>query len=173
LALAALTLLSGCATKTLWEENHFGHDHEPGTPANVALFRKEARPFVVYDERKEGSNKIRRRAYWINPEAPVTPNPHRPDFVSVATTNALTTIPIGTVPEPAGWSAVVLPEAHDFSLYVDGVRTGNYDLPVYIDAQGRIVQVVFTPFALVVDATIGALVVAAFGAFAMASGGGH
>ena len=171
--LAALTFLNGCSTKALWEENHFGHDHEPATPANVALFRKEGRPFVVYDERREGSNKIRRRGYWVDPDAPVIPNPHRPGFVLATTTNALTVVPIGTIPEPAGWSAVVLPDAHDFSVYVDGVRRGNYDLPVYIDAQGRIVQVVFTPFAVLVDITIGALVVGAIGAYAMAAGGGH
>ena len=124
-------LFRSCVTTSLWEEDHFGTNHEPATPANVRLYRKNNRHLIVYDERKDDSNLIKRRAYWVNPEIPPPPNPHQPHFVSLSTTNALEATAVGITPEANGWSAVNRAESHEVTLYEDAVRRGNFDLPVY------------------------------------------
>src|SRR5437762_943821 len=75
--------LSGCATHALWEDGRFARYHEPANPANLRLFHsKERREVLVeYDEGREDSDSIRRRAFWLEPNLPRLEERRKPRFV--------------------------------------------------------------------------------------------
>src|SRR2546423_10301372 len=62
-------LLGGCATPALWQEGRFARYHEPADAPNLRLFQATygTEILVEYDEIREGSDAICRRAYWLGP----------------------------------------------------------------------------------------------------------
>jgi len=159
--LAAAILLSGCATRALWENDQFARFHEPATPANLQFFQSGQREAVLveYDESREGDDSIRRRAYWLEPGGQPVKNPHKPGFVSVKAARGLSPIPVvdsstATLSTTAGLHAVVGTNGTDFTLRSGERTVGVYDLPVYEDASGKTKQVLLTPLAVAADLTI-------------------
>jgi len=168
--LAAQTLwLSGCATSTLWEEGQFARYHEPADPQRLQLFYSAARKDVLveFNESYEGSDRIRRRAYWVEPNQSRTRARRKPEFVSLQESAGLTPIPVFTLMEPgqpAGETlyAVSSTSGHSLTLYAGEKQLQSFDLPVYRDKSGLTKQVLLTPPAVVADATIVAGVVAVY-----------
>jgi len=168
--MAAQTLwLTGCATGRLWEEGQFARYHEPANPQKLELFYSAAKKDVLveFNESREGSDQIRRRAYWVEPNQSRTSNRRKPEFVSVKEASGLTPIPVFTLmgdkqPAGEGLYAVSSTSGHSFTLYSGEKQLQSFDLPVYQDKSGRTKQVLLTPPAVVADATIVAGVVAVY-----------
>ena len=155
-------LLGGCATSKLWEEGQFARFHEPGTPANLRLFQadRSGDVLVEYDEWRDGDESIRRRAYWLESNNARVQARCKPRFVSIEQASALTPLPAiesPSVPASAaveGQHAVISAHGRAFVLYSADQKVGDYELPVYRDASGRVLQVVLTPIAVAADLTI-------------------
>src|SRR5438105_11245111 len=82
---ALALLLNGCATPALWEEGRFARYHEPADSPNLRLFQSNQGPdiLVEYDETREGSESVRHRAYWLEPNAERLTDRRKPKFVRV------------------------------------------------------------------------------------------
>src|SRR5258706_13227987 len=76
-------LLGGCATPALWEEGRFARNHEPADRPNLRLFKSNHSSdiLVEYDETREGSESILRRAYWLEPNLEQLRNRPKPEFI--------------------------------------------------------------------------------------------
>jgi hypothetical protein len=163
---AQAVLLSGCATSALWEEDTFARYHQPAKPPNLQLFHfAEVDDILVrYDEAREGSNKTRPRAYWLRGDDGPASNPYKPYFVPVEMSRQFAPIPLvesaDAVPPSVELFAVVGENARGFTLYEGGNQIGHFELPAYMASDGRAMQVLLTPFAVVVDTVIVAVVVA-------------
>jgi hypothetical protein len=155
-------LLSGCATSKVWEEGQFARFHEPATPANLRLFQSERSGDVLveYDEWRDGDESIRRRAYWLEPNRERVHARRKPRFVPIDRASGLAAIPATEAPPGAGDAtiekryAVIPTQSQAFILYSADQKVGDYELPVYQDASGRVLQVALTPIAVAADLTI-------------------
>jgi hypothetical protein len=162
---AQAVLLSGC-TAALWESDRFARYHPPATPSNLQLFHSaEADDVLVrYDEKREGSRKRTPRAYWLRGDGEPASNPYKPHFVPVQHARALDSIPLfdstNSTPPPSGYHAIVGANGRDFVLYSGAEEVGCFELPAYMDAGGHAKQVLLTPFAVIVDAVVVAVVAA-------------
>ncbi len=161
-------LVNGCATSVLWEDGRFARFHEPDNPRQLILrhSEKDDQVLVQYREVCDDNEKTRQRAYWLAPNLSRIQERKKPAFISTKVGRALPEIPIvSTAAEPppnASIYAVVLTNGDwDFALYSQTGLLGQYQLPVYRDASGRVKQVLLTPFTVAADATIigGALAV--------------
>ena len=159
---AQIALLGGCATSKVWEQGQFARFHEPATPSNLRLFQSYPRGDVLveYDEWRDGDESIRRRAYWLESNNARVQARCKPRFVSIEQASALTPLPAIESPSvPAGAAvegqhAVISAQGRGFVLYSADQKVGDYELPVYRDASGRVLQVVLTPIAVAADLTI-------------------
>jgi hypothetical protein len=155
-------LLSGCATSKVWEEGQFARFHEPATPANLRLFQSDRSGDVLveYDEWRDGDESIRRRAYWLEPNRERVQARRKPRFVPIDRASGLAAIPATGAPPGAGDApvekryAVIPTQSQAFVLYSAEQKVGDYELPVYQDASGRVLQVALTPIAVAADLTI-------------------
>jgi len=172
-------LLSGC-TATLWERERFARMHWPANPPNLRLFYSESARDVLaeYDEASEGTTTIQRRAYWLERNATKIVAERQPSFVSVANPQVLATVPVADNPASPptatyqGLYAVVSANDQSFTLYPGDKEPTVYRLPMYYTSSGqRVKQVLLTPFAVAVDATIVGGVLAAVVAYAEVSSG--
>jgi hypothetical protein len=161
--LAALAvLLSGCATPALWEEGRFARYHEPADAPKLQIFRaKDGSDFLVeYDESRDGSDSLRKRAYWLKPNLERLADRRKPRFVRSDQSTSLEPIAIFGPPGPlvppadADSYAVVLTNSHAFTIWAQGKKLDEYELPVYLDASGRVKQLLLTPAAVTADVTI-------------------
>src|SRR5256885_15956491 len=73
--------LSGCATRTLWENHAFDGFNEPARPANLRVFRTHDDWLVRYDEVNENTDRIKQRAYYLEPNRSAINDHKRPHFV--------------------------------------------------------------------------------------------
>jgi hypothetical protein len=167
---AAQTLwLSGCATSRLWEDGQFARYHEPAEQEKLELFYspKKQDVLVQFNESREGSDRIHRRGYWVEPNQSRTRGRRKPEFVSVREAANLAPIPVFGLTEAGQPTqetlyAVVSTSGHSFTLYSGSKQLKSCDLPVYRDMSGRTKQVLLTPPAVVADATVVAGVVAIY-----------
>src|SRR6266446_4387725 len=161
-------LLGGCATPALWEEGRFARYHEPADHPNLRLFKSDQSSdmLVEYDETREGSDSIWRRAYWLEPNVERLRDRRKPQFVPAEQSHGLEPIsifaPPGPLVPPAGQAccAVVSTNGRAFTIYSLGKKMDEYELPVYRDASGRVKQVLLTPATVTADLTIVGRVVA-------------
>ena len=168
--LAAQTLwLGGCATSRLWEDGQFARYHEPADRERLELFYSPQKQDVLveFNESREGSDRIHRRAYWVEPNQSRTRERRKPQFVSVKEAANLTPIPVFGLtdagqPTDEMLYAITSTTGHSFTLYSGEKQLKSCDLPVYRDMSGRTKQVLLTPPAVVADATIAAGVVAVY-----------
>ena len=152
---------SGC-TSALWDKDTFARCYRPAEPANLHLFYSEKRKdiLVVYDEARDGDVMARLRGYWLEPNAERVNSERKPHFVSPKAADGLAQIRAGPVlasaPEPgiSELTAVPRPEENSFTLYSGGDELGQYKLPTYSGKSQKVKQVLLTPFAVVVDATL-------------------
>src|SRR6266446_2725658 len=88
-------LLGGCATSKVWEAGQFARFHEPAIPSNLILFDSSQRGdvLVAYDEWRDGDEKIRRRAYWLERNSARLKAHRNPQFVRDRHDAALSPIP--------------------------------------------------------------------------------
>ena len=168
--LAAQTLwLSGCATSRLWEEGQFARYHEPAAPQKLELFYSPQKKDVLveFNEMRDGTDRVQRRAYWVEPNQSRTKDRRKPEFVSVKESAGLTPIPVFglmDISQPSGETlyAVTSTTGDSFTLYSGEKQLQSCELPVYRDKSGRTKQVLLTPPAVVADATIVAGVLAVY-----------
>jgi hypothetical protein len=162
LALCQALLLSGC-TGALWEKERFTRYHWPANPPDLRLFYSEpARDMLAeYDEASEGTATVRRRAYWLEPNAPAIAAGRQPQFVSSTNTQGLAVVPVtdkltsSPLSGYQGLYAVVSTNGQSFFLWSGQQQLGFYGLPVYLTTSGqRVKQVLLTPLAVAADATI-------------------
>jgi hypothetical protein len=158
---APAILLSGCATSALWEEGRFAHFREPAAPSHLQLFhaREGEDVLVRYDEVRDMDPVARPRAYWLAANHEPVKNPHKPRFVAVKKSAGLTPIPIldstaANAPGAAGVYAIASTNAQEFTLRSGEQNLGNYELPIYEEASGKVRQVLLTPFAFAADLTV-------------------
>lgn len=163
-------LLGGCATPALWEEGRFARYHEPADSPNLRLFQSNhgSDILVEYDEIREGSESVRHRAYWLEPNAERLTERRKPKFVGDDRARSLEPIPVFMSPAPlfppagGGSYAVISTNGHAFTVFSPDKKMDEYELPVYRDASGRIKQVLLTPATVTADLTIVGGVVAAW-----------
>ena len=156
-----MVLANGCATHALWEEGRFARFYDPARPANLRAFHSQQKDdvLVVYDELRDDNDSLRRRAYWLRENNEPARNPHKPGFVSKREARGLQELAVfetGATNVAANLPLyiVVAPNHQDFALYSSERKLGDYELPVYPDSTGRVLQVFLTPVAVVADITI-------------------
>ncbi|MGH7967234.1 MAG: hypothetical protein ACREIC_00755, partial [Limisphaerales bacterium] len=163
LALLALPLAFTCGcTPALWNNETFAHHYRPGSPANIRLsYSTERRDILVqYDESKGGDTATRPRCYWLDPNTLRVNRNQKPHFVSAKAATGLVPIAVGEgAPGPRGPGltqlyAKVGYDAAFFTLYSGSEQLDPYNLPQYTGSSQRVKQVLLTPFAVAVDATI-------------------
>jgi hypothetical protein len=154
-------LLSGCATSALWEEGRFARIYDPARPTNLRAFHSQKKDdvLVVYDELRDDNDSRHRRAYWLRENGGPVENPHRPHFVSTKAARDLPELLVfqtseTNAPPDGGFYLVTAPNHQDFALYSGPQNLGDYQLPVYADPSGRVLQVLLTPVAVVADVTV-------------------
>ena len=154
--------LCGCATAKLWEADHFSWFGEPAPDARLRLFQSDQNQEVVveYDELTPGQGAIRRRAYFLQENDARVRALKKPKFLTRPATDGLKSIELLQEPKPGTEPlnylyAVASTNGHKFSLFGPDNRFGSsYELPTYRTSSGRLIQVLLTPPALIVDATI-------------------
>jgi hypothetical protein len=172
-------LLSGC-TSALWENDRFARCHWAANPPNLKLYYSESARDVLaeYDEQSEGAPAVQRRAYWLEPNAIKVTTDRKPRFVPIAKGRELAVVPVTDNPNNAsassyqGLYAVVATDGQSFSLCLAEKEATVYKLPVYHAGSGqKVKQVLLTPFAVAVDATLVGAVLAVVVAHAEAERG--
>jgi hypothetical protein len=155
-------LLSGC-TSALWEKERFARYHWPANPPNLQLFYSEPAKDLLaeYDEAAQGTAALKRRAFWLESNAPAIAAGRQPRFVSPTNTLGLAPVPVTDNPTNTplsgyqGLYAVVSTNGQSFFLRSGRQQLGCYGLPLYFTSSGqRVKQVFLTPFAVVADATV-------------------
>ena len=148
-------LLSGC-TSELWEKERFARYHCPANPPNLRLFYSEPSQDMLaeYDEASQGTAAVRRRAYWLEPNAPAIAAGSQPRFVGSTNTQGLVAVPVTDLPTNTplagyqGLYAVVSTNGQSFVLWSGQQQLAFYGLPLYFTTSGqRVKQVLLTPFA--------------------------
>jgi hypothetical protein len=172
--------LSGC-TSALWERERFAHCHWSANPSNLRLYYSAPAQDVLveYDETSENSTAIKRRAYWAERNADKVAAGVQPRFVSGSAAQDLPVVPVidASASSPTssyqGLYAVVATDGLSFTLYPGDKEPVIYKLPAYFAGPGqRAKQVLLTPFAVAVDATLVGAVVAVVAIAAEAESGG-
>ena len=179
--------LMGCETVqkysisyNLWSNGEMSSFAEPASEPRLALFANQRgeNVLVQYDETSEKNESVRRRAYFLEPNAARIAQHDKPRFVDLqaaATMNpvpqtqmqaSVTNVVPGQTPVTA-WAG----NGRDFSLLRNGAVDGPYALPVYRESNGTLIRVALTPFAVAGDTVMVGLV-AALAAFIMACEGG-
>ena len=161
LGFAAFVIVNGCATHSLWTESSF---HEPSTPNRLVLFDAPQRRDVLvqYDELSPWHELPRRRAYFLCENLSRTQLGKKPKFVTLSSTNALSTIPLcdeSTVPTNVlEFSTVYARSSTKRSCFIvvrkNQQSQGPFELPTYRCSTTDIKRVLLTPLAVALDATI-------------------
>ncbi len=157
-----LLLLNGCMTEALWDRQNF---YEPAPSPNLELFHSAKRQDVLvrYDELR-GTEKTRRRAYFLRESESRLKERRKPIFVSVGKAKGLAPIPFlapGTnLPPQQGLYAISNTNRYDFVLFSGPSPIGYYYLPVYQRHIDQAAKVLLTPLAVLGDATIVAVPIA-------------
>jgi hypothetical protein len=160
--------LGGC-TSALWKQETFARRFQPANPVNLELFYSESRKdiLVAYDETTDKDTKVERRQYWLERDNITVNRERKPHFVSARAAEGLKKIPVEEE-APAGTAGkedlVVVARQDDdfFTLYSGGEKLDPYKLPAYPDPSRRAKQVLLTPLAVTLDATIIGAVMGAY-----------
>ena len=171
--LLATPVVLGCGcTSALWENDTFAHHYGPAYPANLHLFYSNERKdiLVQYDESEDGAPTGRSRCYWLEPNMRRVSGNRKPHFVSVKAEAGLTPVPVReaamspTQLRLTELYAVARCDDDFFTLYSGKESLDPYKLPNYAGKSQRVKQVLLTPLAVGVDATIVGAVVAVYSA---------
>ncbi len=160
--LALQIAFGGGCTAILWDRETFAHFYQPAGSTDPRLFHSNEQKdiLVQYDESKGGRSNPRPRNYWLEANMSRVNRDRKPRFVSAKAVDRLTPIPIGRAPprptelEPTELYASVSAEGDYFILYSGREELGLFKLPVYSGASQKAKQVLLTPFAVAIDATL-------------------
>lgn len=157
-----LFVLGGCATKSLWERGSVTAFNEPAPETRLRLYQAPARQdvLVVYEEFSERKASVRTRAYFLQENLRRLEQRRAPRFVGADAARGLNPILFQSAatnrPSASGaeLTALVNTNGRTFTLWLNGERVGDHDLPVYDDGSGRVKRVLLTPATVVADATL-------------------
>lgn len=145
-------------TYKLWNDDNLNNYSEPVPDPKLAIFQTPNHELLItYDEERENSSKIKRRAYYLKPNLELIAQNKKPHFIN---TNS---IPLSPLPHTL--------TNRQFSVVRD-VAEGPYRLPVYCERDGTVLKSVLTPFALVGDVVMVGVVAGFVGLCMMCMGGG-
>ncbi len=137
---------------------------------------------VTYDELREKSDSIRRRAFFFKPNLRRLEDRKKPKFVDPAKIAELSLAPIpeaGRTNAPPQETILVKLSAdgQEFTLLWSGTDLGPYALPVYLDRGDETKRFLLTPLTatgdLIVVIAVVAVVVGAVVGYGYAGSGGH
>src|ERR1035441_8852094 len=112
------------------------------------------------DKSKDSGAQARSRCYWLEPNTLRVNGDRRPHFVSMKAAEGLLSLAVDEVAAPPAQptsrtlSAVARPYDNCFTLYSGKDQLEAYRLPTYVGGSQTAKQVLLTPFAVAVDATI-------------------
>jgi hypothetical protein len=149
----AVFLNSGCAIPAVLEGGYRDH-FKPAQPANLELYEGRKKILVVYDEISNLELRLKRRAFWVDPEVEPSNAWRPPQFVSPTSVRGLLRIPVTEIPKTSGYSAVMETNGWAFHLYADGQKVWRYTLPDYVRSRVSAKQIVLAPIAVAEGATI-------------------
>jgi hypothetical protein len=170
LLIASFLPLTGCEstrsytlTGALWTSPDLRGFREPASEPNLRLFQHASRGevLVLYDEEREKTGVIERRAYFLLPNRKRIEARRKPRFVNAALADTMTPIPL-TPPTPvptnrppgAVLGVTLTAHSHQFKLHVEGHAPVTYSLPVYPDSSGQTGRILLTPLTVVGDTVI-------------------
>ncbi len=158
---AASLLLGGFGCETsypsltcgLWNRSTFRSFREPAENPRVTVYQvKSGRDFLVtYDEVKESSDSIRRRAFYLEANLRRLQAGRKPHFSRPTHTNGLALL-----------TSVSFSNARTLTVTNDLGQPATVELPTYPAAFGEALRVLVTPLAVVADTAIAATVVGVF-----------
>lgn len=156
---AALFCGGGCATTALWDEANY---YEPASQPNLRLSVAPARHDVLveYDEYSERTERVRRRAYFLDANTRRVSKQHKPKFVNPTHYRDLQPIPLEPFPGASNQLYATI-KRDEFALHGKAGVSSHF-LPVYFDPVTRTKQVLLTPPAVIVDVTLVSAVVGFF-----------
>src|SRR5260370_23953552 len=152
--------------------------NEPADNPHLQLFQSARTNDVLvqYDEVREKNEKIRRRAFFLNPNLERLEGGKKPRFVSPRKSDNLQPIPLVSEPHAAdnsqGLIGVVSSNGHEVTLRDQGLALASFSLPVYETAGGRVERVILTPVAATCDVVIVGVVAGVILAYWWAANGG-
>ena len=169
--------VSGCTT-ALWDRSTFAREYHPADPRNLRLYYSGERKdiLVQYDELNVADKKVQPRTYWLDPNATRINENRKPHFVSPKASQDLIPIPLSesqpdsVLPDSKALYAVSKPKEDLFTLYVGPDQGDLYWLPDYRGSSQKVKQVLLTPFAVAIDATLIGAVLSYYNAPAIFSG---
>jgi hypothetical protein len=160
--LAALMtgMTTGCQhllTERLWNSGTLQTFCEPAAKPNLQISRMDSKGgfLVEYDEACEGSETIRRRAFFLEANLPAIQERRKPHFIS-RTASDRTAVPVITNGAATNLDlyASVGADPSTFSIHSGGKILGTYQLPVYESTGGRATKYALTPLAVIGDIVI-------------------
>ena len=159
-------LWSGC-TVMLWNRTTFSTYYHAANPSNLQVYYSEEHKdlLVAYDESRELEKKVRKRYYWLEPNAELTDQGRKPQFcqpVSLENLRPLPQSPVAMNPPPPGLNDLyIVNKPHDlrFTVYSGTNEVNSYILPDYDADQKVFVKILLTPPALAADATLAGAVI--------------
>jgi hypothetical protein len=150
---AAVFLNSGCAIPAVLEGGYRDH-FTPAQPANLELYEGGEKILIAYDEISHLEQRMKRRAFWVDPAVEPSNVWRQPQFVSAKSVQGLPRIPVIEIPKTTGYSAVMETNGWAFHLYADGQKVWRYTLPDYERSRVTAKQVLLAPVAVAEGATI-------------------
>lgn len=176
--LLALTT-SGCFTPKLWKESPLREFAEPSQDGRMEL-RLGPLPkrdyLLAYDEVRERSERVRRKAYWLLANQERTSQERKPHFVKPRAARGLTIIPVFDTPPTATNAppiyALAATDGRQVTVVEHGMAMGVFELPVYQTTRGKVERVLLTPLAVVGDTVIVVAATAGFVVLIWWSAGG-
>jgi len=127
---------------------------------------------VQYDALSEKHSTVKRRAYYLQPNAARIAAGKQPELVSLVVADGMVPIPvlptqsdITNLPPKLPAYAVVIKEGRGFTLYRLMESEANFDLPVYAETSGTPTRLVLTPFAVAGDTVMVGVVATVVGFF--------
>jgi len=156
---------------------------EPAPNPHLALFAnpKNGDVLVQYDEMREQSDSIRRRAYFLQENAERAHLRKKPRFVNPQLATTMNPIPrkedtsAQTNLADSASSVVSMSSkgGNEFVLFRDGRSEGPYDLPTYLASNANFTRVALSPFGVAGDTIMVGLVASFAAAYIYAAGTIH
>lgn len=158
LAAASALFLNGCVTGALWQQSAF-HVPAPDPQLKLSLSAPTSDILVEYTALNERTDKAQRRAYFLSADEDRIEQRKKPRFVHPRRYPNLEALPIYSVDGvPHSVSPPAIPYAttnhYGFTLHSPGHHSSTHSLPVFFDGVTRTKQVILTPPALLIDASI-------------------
>ncbi len=188
-ALAVILLIgtTGCETardfsltRKLWspEADFEGSEYHPAANSGVQLYESVNPPdiLVQYNEAKDNSKTVTRRAYFLLENRSRTDTNRKPRFVSSDSAENLLPIPLLAAAEPVTATppqlyAVIRSNDNQLTLHGEHWDEGPYTLPHYSTSHPTTSRVVLTPFAVAGDVVMVGLAAGFVGAILWISAG--